>query len=259
MPIEIRVPELSESAAYATLLQWQFPIGSKVELDQILVEVETDKVVLELTAPASGILSKIFVAGGDDVTSGQILAIIDDQIQVDAKVTSPPVASTPELSRRTGRIFLSYRREDSIDISDRMFEEITRNFGADSVFKDIDSIPLGVDFRSHLLEELQGCAIMLVVIGRAWLTATDEAANRRLDSEYDFVRLEIENALSRSIPVIPVLVGGATLPPSAHLPESLRPLAYRQGTSVRSGPHFRSDMEVLVRSLQRLRLQKDEG
>ena len=74
--IEVKVPQLSESVSEATLLQWKKKPGEAVEADEILVEIETDKVVLEVPAPADGVLKEIRKETGATVTSQEILAVI---------------------------------------------------------------------------------------------------------------------------------------------------------------------------------------
>src|SRR5271157_2119376 len=78
MTIEVRVPQLPESVADATLVAWHKKAGDTVARDENLVDLETDKVVLEVPAPASGVLKEIKLADGTTVTSGQILALIED-------------------------------------------------------------------------------------------------------------------------------------------------------------------------------------
>jgi formylglycine-generating enzyme required for sulfatase activity len=147
-------------------------------------------------------------------------------------------------------IFISYRRVDSSDVTGRIYDRLISAFDRNSVFKDVDSIPFGVDFREHLDEAVSQCQVCLVVVGRMWLEAKDEAGRRRLDSTQDFVRIEIESALKRKIPVIPVLVGGASMPGPEQLPLSLEPLAYRNGAQVRSDPDFHRDMDRLIAGIQ---------
>lgn len=89
--IEVKVPLLSESVAEASLLQWKKPVGSAVAVDETLVDVETDKVVLEVPAPAGGVLVELLVADGASVVSGQVIARIDDAAQ--ASATAPAVAT----------------------------------------------------------------------------------------------------------------------------------------------------------------------
>ncbi len=93
------------------------------------------------------------------------------------------------------RIFLSYRRADSADITGRIDDRLLIAFGRKSVFKDVDSIPLGSDFRKHLASAVSKCDVLLVVIGKDWLSAPDESGSRRLDNDADYVRIEIETAL----------------------------------------------------------------
>src|SRR4029077_10302459 len=78
MTIEVRVPQLPESVADATLVSWHKKPGDSVARDENLVDLETDKVVLEVPAPSAGILKEIKLGDGTTVTSGQVLAVIDE-------------------------------------------------------------------------------------------------------------------------------------------------------------------------------------
>ena len=98
--VEVKVPQLSESVAEATLLQWKKKAGEAVAADEILVDVETDKVVLEVPAPAAGVLTAIEQADGATVTSGQVIARIDTEAVAGAAAPAPAhsaaaVVSTP--------------------------------------------------------------------------------------------------------------------------------------------------------------------
>src|SRR6187397_3743008 len=77
--IEVKVPQLSESVAEATLLAWHKKQGEAVKRDENLIDIETDKVVLELPAPADGVLVKIIKKDGDSVTSGEVIAVLDTE------------------------------------------------------------------------------------------------------------------------------------------------------------------------------------
>ncbi len=90
--VEIKVPQLSESVAEATLLQWKKKVGQAVTSDEILIEVETDKVVLEVPAPATGVLTDILAGDGATVAAGQLIARIDTEA---AAVVAIPVTSPP--------------------------------------------------------------------------------------------------------------------------------------------------------------------
>lgn len=151
------------------------------------------------------------------------------------------------------KIFISYRRSDSRDITDRISDHLLEKFDKDELFKDVDSIPASSDFREAVREAIESSYVVLVVIGPTWASALDEEGNRRLDDPGDLVRVEVEAALKRSVPVIPLLVGGAAMPAPDSLPESIRPLAYRHALPVRPNPDFRGDIAQLVRALRDIR------
>jgi hypothetical protein len=154
-----------------------------------------------------------------------------------------------EASKSVLRVFVSYRREDSRDVAGRIYDRLVGHLGSANVFKDVDSIPLGVDFRTHIQEAVERCDVLLAVIGPVWSTVMDPQGSRRLDDRSDFVRLEIAAALERGIRVIPLLVGGATMPRDVELPEEIRDLAFRNAAPVRADPDFHRDMDRLIHAL----------
>jgi 2-oxoglutarate dehydrogenase E2 component (dihydrolipoamide succinyltransferase) len=97
MLIEIKVPQLSESVAEATLLAWHKKVGEAVKRDENLIDIETDKVVLELPAPADGVLSKIIKGDGGTVKAGEVIATIDTEGKASAASAAAPAAA-PEKS-----------------------------------------------------------------------------------------------------------------------------------------------------------------
>lgn len=147
------------------------------------------------------------------------------------------------------RIVISYRRQDSADITGRIYDRLVHEFGRDNVFKDVDTIPAGVDFRDEIGKAVGQSAVFLAVIGDQWLAIIDEAGRRRIDNPNDFVRVEVEAALQRDIRLIPVLVRGATMPAYAVLPEPLRALTFRNAIPVRNDPDFHRDMDRLIKSI----------
>jgi 2-oxoglutarate dehydrogenase E2 component (dihydrolipoamide succinyltransferase) len=90
--IEVKVPQLSESVSEATLVAWRKKAGEAVKRDENLIDIETDKVVLELPAPADGVLARLIKNDGDSVTSGDVIAVID----TDAKAAAAPAAGRAE-------------------------------------------------------------------------------------------------------------------------------------------------------------------
>jgi len=149
------------------------------------------------------------------------------------------------------KIFLSYRREDSAFQTTAIHEKLVDAFGNERVFMDFDSIAPGRDFRARLQLAISQCDVCLAVIGEHWLDAQKDG-RRRLDDPRDFVRIEIESALSRDIPVIPLLLGSAVVPAPESLPESLRELSYRNALAIRPGRDFKNDIQALVSQIQSL-------
>ncbi len=147
-------------------------------------------------------------------------------------------------------IFICYRREDSGYAAYMIRTRLVADFGEDAVFMDIDSIPLGVDFRKYLADGVARCDVVLALIGEQW-TGDSGGSPRRIDDPNDFVRIELEAALARGIPVIPVLVGKAQPPRAEQLPESLRDLVFRNAAEVRPGKEAHVHLEALSRGIAR--------
>jgi Family of unknown function (DUF6416)/TIR domain len=150
----------------------------------------------------------------------------------------------------SSRIFISYRREDAGYPAGWLYDVLVSHFGADRVFKDVDSIEPGDDFAEVVGAAVGSCSVLLAVIGVGWLAAADDDGQRRLDDPSDLVRLEIETALRREIRVIPVLVAGARIPRRAQLPASLEVLAGRQAVEL-SYARFSTDLNALIKVLDK--------
>jgi TIR domain len=126
-----------------------------------------------------------------------------------------------------GRIFISYRREETAYPAGWLYDRLADRYRG-QVFKDVDSIQLGDDFVEVISRAVGSCDVLLALVGDEWLTITDADGRRRLDDADDFVRLEIEAALTRNVRVIPILVDGAMMPRADELPPSLAGLVRRQ-------------------------------
>jgi hypothetical protein len=147
-----------------------------------------------------------------------------------------------------GRIFISYRREETAYPAGWLYDRLADHYGAGQVFKDVDSIQLGDDFVEVITRAVGSCDVLLALIGDEWLTITDEHGRRRLDDPDDFVRLEIEAALARDVRVIPILVDGARMPRAEELPDSLAKLVRRQALEL-SPSRFEFDTGRLLKVL----------
>jgi len=147
-------------------------------------------------------------------------------------------------------IFVSYRRDDSAHVVGRMTGVLGERLGRDSLFKDVDCIDYGKNFRLEVEKALKTCKVLLAVIGKNWAGIGPDGKTR-LDEDDDLVRTEIETALNRGIKVIPVLVMGASIPTKQSLPASLRGLADINAIPIREDPDFSGDMDRLIKGIRR--------
>jgi tetratricopeptide (TPR) repeat protein len=149
-----------------------------------------------------------------------------------------------------GRVFISYRREETAWQAGWLFDRLADRFGRGQIFKDVDSIQLGDDFVEVITSAVGSCDVLLALIGEQWLSTTDEQGRARLDDPNDFVRLEIEAALTRNVRVIPILIGAARMPRADQLPPSLAKLVRRQALEL-SPSRFDFDTSRLLKVLDR--------
>jgi TIR domain len=145
-------------------------------------------------------------------------------------------------------IFISYRRDDTEGEAGRLFDDLVRTFGENSVFMDVAGINPGTDFRKAIDENVASCGVLLAMIGPEWATITNSSGQRRLDNENDYVRLEIASALARNVAVIPVLVHDSKMPHPEQLPENLKDLAYRNSVEI-THARWNSDVQLLTKAL----------
>ena len=135
-------------------------------------------------------------------------------------------------------------------MSGRIFDRLAAHYGKHSVFMDVDNIPIGIDFRAHIGETLRRTDVVLAVIGAGWMGARD-GGEARIREESDPVRVEIETALARGAPVIPVLVDGAKMPDAAALPQSFGTFAFLNAAEVATGRDFDGQIGRLIVAIDR--------
>src|SRR5215510_3092839 len=124
------------------------------------------------------------------------------------------------------KVFISYRRDDSSGHAHAIYRELLQHFSKDRLFMDVDTVKPGVDFVRVIEEAVRECDVLLAFIGKRWASVR-RGAKSRLHDPNDFVGLEISTALTRDIPVIPVLVDGMKMPREETLPASLKSLNRR--------------------------------
>src|SRR6266404_947496 len=155
-------------------------------------------------------------------------------------------------------IFINYRREDSAPYAGRLYDRLSNRFGADQVFMDVDDIPPGADFAAHVGAKVASCDAMLAVIGKNWLMASDANGQLRLSDPHDFVGMEVALALQRSVLVIPVLVGGASMPKAEELRHDLRDLAGKNAVILNDN-EFQRDIDLLIQALEKIPALRKSG
>jgi hypothetical protein len=159
-------------------------------------------------------------------------------------------------------IAISYRREDTGWITGRIFDRLKAHYQnpvsdgrreapEPMIFMDYDSTPVGLDFRDYIRGVLDRCDIVLAIIGPRWI-GDDGTGRPRLQQESDWVRIEIETALKKNIPVVPVLIDRTPMPSGETLPGGMRDLIYRQAAIVDTQIDFNSHVERLIREIDRL-------
>src|SRR5579862_1612996 len=146
------------------------------------------------------------------------------------------------------KISISYRRADSEAMTGRIFDRLIAYYGKEAIFRDIDDIPAGIDFRVHINEVLRSTHILLAIVGPSWLGAAQGGAERILE-EADPVRVEVETALRRRVPIIPVLIGSTRMPSSEQLPPSLKDFAFRNAVKIDTGQDFDYHMDRLIKAM----------
>jgi formylglycine-generating enzyme required for sulfatase activity len=147
-----------------------------------------------------------------------------------------------------GKVFVNYRRVDAEAWADRLFERLVQQFPREDVFMDINGhIPVGYPWAQWLDTQVAVCDLMLVLIGRLW---AGEFKARHEAGERDYVRVEIESALRRKIPVVPVLLGDTPVPSATELPETIRPVLELQAARLQR-TNFDTDAEALAKKVAR--------
>lgn len=139
------------------------------------------------------------------------------------------------------QIFVSYRRKDSSTVTGRLIDRLKSQFPTVDIFHDVKTIPAGIDFKEYTNQKVKADDIFLIIIGPSWLSILNERVG-----EEDFVRDELELALSKECKTLPIYVNGATPPAGKDLPEHLSSLAYINGLNLRTDPDFDNDLSRIV-------------
>jgi membrane protein DedA with SNARE-associated domain len=156
------------------------------------------------------------------------------------------------------RIFISYRRSDSAGDAGRIYDRLAQEFGAQNIFRDVETMDFGVDLVQTLNETVAKCDVLIAVIGPKWLDERDHAGKRRLDDPKDFVRNEIAIALERGIRVIPIFIESTPVPTADQLPHDLAALSNRTGLHLHNDS-FDGNIRALIEKLRTVHATQRPG
>jgi len=144
------------------------------------------------------------------------------------------------------RIFISYRRNDSGSITGRIYDHLKASLPGVEIFKDVQSIPSGVDFLEYTKDKLSQSEIFIPIIGKSWASSLQE----RKEDPNDFVRIEVEQALKQDLSFIPIYVEGAKSPKVSDIPDTIEKISFYNGITVRPDPDFQNDVQKLVDAIK---------
>ncbi|MBV8779158.1 MAG: toll/interleukin-1 receptor domain-containing protein [Alphaproteobacteria bacterium] len=149
----------------------------------------------------------------------------------------------------SGKIFISYRRDDERGTVGRLLSALQSSFTPEQVFADADPVQPGDDVVRGLNGKIGQSSALVAIIGPKWLSVSDTRRTTRLDNAADVVRVALEAAFRRRLRVVPVLIGAAEMPSAEQLPLTLRPLATLAPVRIQSDS-LQADVEGLVNSLK---------
>ncbi|MGO4170532.1 4a-hydroxytetrahydrobiopterin dehydratase [Novosphingobium sp. YAF33] len=150
----------------------------------------------------------------------------------------------------TGRVFINYRWDDTAEAAQAIFSQLSLHFSISDLFMDTSSIESGQEWPARIRDWLLGSRAMLCLIGRNWLFLQDTHGRRRIDSDEDWVRREIEQALAEGLQIYPILIDNAEMPEARALPTSIRALHDRQAFRI-GRTSWMADLRSLVTSLEK--------
>jgi hypothetical protein len=241
--LSVKIPEATQSGTRIRLAAKGMPVLRSQEVGDLYMSV-----IVETPDPRT-MKSKKAEEYGERVWKirhGPEATLVRGEVK---SVGATPARASPT---KTGPILvISYRRSDTRWIAGRILDRLEAHFGKDSVFIDIEDMPPGLDFRDHISLILEQCDVLLALIGPLWAGTVDDGPSKIFD-EADWVRIEIETALQKGIPVIPILIERSPMPRPEDLPTTLKPFAFRQAVEIDPGRDFNVHVERLLRGIDRL-------
>ena len=130
-------------------------------------------------------------------------------------------------------IFISYRHEGGSTIANIIYDELCHHFLIENIFKDVNSLRPGADFKEEIRKAINLSCCLLVLIDKTWAGQKDAEGNTRAFQKDDFVRFEIWTAIENGLAIIPLLFEGGQMPDSNHLPEDISLICTRHAYTIR--------------------------
>ncbi|PWQ94738.1 toll/interleukin-1 receptor domain-containing protein [Leucothrix arctica] len=263
-PFDITTASAEEQLVNSPLLiegeftEWVFQVTPRVKGEQKLTLHAIANYTLEdgRSVPIGKVLSRDIVVQVDAPTEvwrwlvenwywfGILLVIPLTALLINRRNQA---SSIPHIPSGNESVFISYRRDDSSGHTLAVYEKLKSVMGDEHVFMDSDDIPHGADFAEHIEKVLDSASTVLVMIGPAWLNASN-TQGRRLDNPQDFVRMEVATALEKKLRVIPVLLRNTEMPSSDELPDVLKGLSTRNAIRIYDD-QFDSGIQRLIKSV----------
>ncbi|KPA18269.1 TIR-like domain protein [Candidatus Magnetomorum sp. HK-1] len=153
-------------------------------------------------------------------------------------------------------IFISYRRHETAYHAKLIYEKLEKQFGRNHVFLDRESIQPGERFPEKIETALQSTNVLIALIEKDWLSIKNQDGQQRLSLNDDWVKLEIETAMSRNIPIIPVLFDKVQMPQKMHLPDVLKPFSDYHAIEI-SSDRIDFDIERLINAIEKNKERSD--
>jgi hypothetical protein len=243
-----RTPAFSPYLVEALVRAWVYASidynATRIRSGFVVIALLAEEELLKLMRGISPEICKIDIAA----LRRDFTAIVGQSVEASEVPAVPEVAPGSQTPPGGPRVFISYRRDDGDFYADSLFDRILAVVPNARVFRDTDTLKPGMLFSEKIDETVRSCDILLALIGKKWLKASDGTGARRLDKPDDWVRLEIATALRHGKTVVPCLVGGAKMPSGADLPPDLAGLELRQAVHI-SQLKFRRDVEELMELL----------
>jgi hypothetical protein len=163
--------------------------------------------------------------------------------------------SRPSPEPRGRKVFISYRRSDTAQIVGRVYDRLKSEISEDDLVFDVNTIPIGVDFKEYISGAVGESAVLLVMVGEKWLSSAWKRTRWWFESKpkVDFVQVEIELALDLGVPILPLLVDSTAMPNVDDLPNSIKEFVFLNAAAIRSGRDFHKDMDRVLERIVPLR------